>query len=258
MKKIWVLTLTILLASATFSACNLNLGENTSARSDSEKRDEEKTEKVEKKEKKNKDKAEKTVAQNDEDLIAEDKTSAPDPKSNALSGSERPAGESKAISNALGTKNQVASNDDWLYVYDSRRGYGFYVPNGTTGDRGKVKNVDTFAGFTPNNIGIYVFAWQDRQATRETLLKNAKNILEGMGETVKTGEIVGASDNFAVVEATSVDKQGVKSKMKVLVGTDVTDNYVMIVGCDEKDYNAKKATIEQIWGSFEMWSGGRR
>jgi len=32
----------------------------------------------------------------------------------------------------------------------------------------------------------------------------------------------------------------------------------MIVGCDEKDYHAKKAVIEQIWGSFEMWSGGRR
>jgi hypothetical protein len=258
MKKLQILTLTILLTSAFFTACSLKLGESTSAESNAEKKDEKKTEKVEKKEKNTEGKSEKVSLKSDEDSMAEDETSAPDPKSNALSDAERPAGESKAVSNALGKQNQVASNKDWLYVHDSRRGYGFYVPHGTTGDRGKVKNVDTFAGYTPNNIGIYVFAWKDRQATRETLLKNAKDILEGMGETVMTGEIVGASDNFAVVEATSVDKQGVKSKMKVLVGTDVTDNYVMIVGCDEKDYNAKKAVIEQIWGSFEMWSGGRR
>jgi hypothetical protein len=32
----------------------------------------------------------------------------------------------------------------------------------------------------------------------------------------------------------------------------------MIVGCDEKDYEAKKNTIDNIWGSFEMWSGGVR
>jgi general stress protein 26 len=52
------------------------------------------------------------------------------------------------------------------------------------------------------------------------------------------------------------DKEGKKSKVKVLVGTDVTDNYVMIVGTEEAKYAANTKIIDEIWGSFEMWSGG--
>ena len=52
MKKLQILTLTILLTSAFFTACSLKLGESTSAESNAEKKDEKKTEKVEKKEKK--------------------------------------------------------------------------------------------------------------------------------------------------------------------------------------------------------------
>jgi general stress protein 26 len=44
--------------------------------------------------------------------------------------------------------------------------------------------------------------------------------------------------------------------MKILVGTDVTDNYVMIVGTDESKFEANKEIIDAIWGSFEMWSLG--
>ncbi len=255
MKKVWILTLTVLSVSLFFTACSFKLGENSSAKSDTEKRDEEKTEKIEKN--KNDKMSEKIVAKNDEETIAEDKETAPDPKSNALSGSERPTGESDSVSNALGKQKTAVSTNNWLYVKDSRKGYGFYVPDGTTGDWGKVQNVDTFAGYTPNNVGIYVFAWKDKKATREKLMESATSILEGMGETITTGKIVGSSNIYSVAEATSVDQAGVKSKMKVLVGTDVNDNYVMIVGCDEKDYETKKNTIDAVWGSFEMWSGGR-
>jgi len=254
MKKLQILTLTILLTSAFFTACSLKLGESTSAESNAEKKDEKKTERVEKKEKKTDDKSDKVSLKTDEDST-EDETSAPDPKSNALSDSERPAGESKAVSNALGKQKTPASTSNWLYVYDSSRGYGFSVPKGTTGDWGKVQNVDTFAGFTPDGIGIYVFAWKDKKMTREKLTESATKILEGMGETITTGRVVGSSNIYGVAEATSVDQAGVKSKMKVLVGMDVSDNYVMIVGCDEKDYEAKKSTIDAVWGSFEMWSG---
>jgi hypothetical protein len=44
--------------------------------------------------------------------------------------------------------------------------------------------------------------------------------------------------------------------MKMLVGTDVTDNYVMVVYTPEDKYEANKSIIDQIWGSFEMYSGG--
>ncbi|MBX7174292.1 MAG: hypothetical protein K1X72_25185 [Pyrinomonadaceae bacterium] len=231
-------------------ACQFKAGGDTEPKTEKS-TDSEKTEKTEKS-----DKTEKKTSKSDEDRIAQNKETAPDAQSNALSGSERPSGESKSVSNALGTdKTSAASNGNWLYVYDSRKGYGFYVPPGTTGDWGKTSGVDTFAGFTPNKVGIYVFAWKDRSATRETLLNSAKNILEAMGETIKTGNVLGSSDNYVVVEATSVDKQGVNSKMRILVGTDVTDKYVMIVGCDEKEFDKKKETVDAIWGSFEMWSG---
>jgi len=255
MKKLWMLTLTILLTSLFFTACSFKLGDNTSAKSDTEKKDEVKTEKIEKK--KDSKKSEKIVAKSDEETIAEDKETAPDAKSNALSGSERPAGESESVSNALGKQKTPDSTSNWLYVYDNRRGYGFSVPADTTGDWGKVQNVDTFAGYTPNNVGIYVFAWKDKNANHEKLMESATKILEGMGETITTGKMVGSSNIYSVAEAISVDQAGVKSKMKVLVGTDVSDNYVMIVGCDEKDYEAKKNTIDAVWGSFEMWSGVR-
>lgn len=251
MEKVLMLVMIIFSVSLFPTACSINLGENSSAKSDTVKKSEEKTEKIEKDDKK----ADKTVAKSDEEKIAEDKETEPDPKSNALSGSTRPEGEADSVSNALGKQKTATNTNNWLYVYDSRKGYGFYVPAGTTGDWGKVNKVDTFAGYTPNNVGIYVFAWKDRQATRETLMENATSILEGMGETVTTGKIVGSSKNYSVAEATSIDGNGVKSKMRVLVGTDVTDNYVMIVGCDEADYNSKKDTIDAIWGSFEMWSG---
>lgn len=247
MKKFWILLTTILLIGTMFSTCTLKLGGDTEARP-------EKKETAAKPEKSAK--PDKKPSKSDEELAAQDKETAPDAQSNALSGSERPSGESKSVSDAIGGSNKnAASNGQWLYVYDSRKGYGFYVPEGTTGDWGKTSGVDTFAGQTPNKIGIYVFAWKDRTATRETLLNSAKTILEAMGETIKTGNVLGSSDNYVVVEATSVDKQGVNSKMRILVGTDVTDKYVMIVGCDEKDFDKKKDTVDAVWGSFEMWSG---
>lgn len=246
MKKLWILSITILLIGTMFSACTFKLGGDTEAKSEKPK-----TEKTEKSEKQDK-----RPTKSDEELAAQDKETTPDAKSNALSGSERPSGESKSVSDAIGGSNKnAAANGNWLYVYDSRKGYGFYVPNGTTGDWGKTSGVDTFAGQTPNQVGIYVFAWKDRTATRETLLNSAKTILEAMGESIKTGSVLGASDNYVVVEATSVDKQGVNSKMRILVGTDVTDKYVLIVGCDQKDFDKKKETVDAIWGSFEMWSG---
>ncbi|MBS1794884.1 MAG: hypothetical protein JSS81_13575 [Acidobacteria bacterium] len=251
MKRWWWLTTTILLAGVLFSACTLKFGDAPGTTAEKPKTD--KSEKPDKTEKT--DVTEKKTAKSDEELIAREKETAPDARSNALNGSDRPAGESNSVSNALGTDRTAASSGQWLYVYDSRKGYGFYVPDGTTGDWGKTGGVDTFAGFTPNKVGIYVFAWKDRSATRETLLNSAQSILEGMGETIKTGNVIGSSDNYVVVEATSVDRQGVNSKMRVLVGTDVTDKYVMIVGCDEKEFDRKKETVDAIWGSFEMWSG---
>lgn len=145
---------------------------------------------------------------------------------------------------------------EWVYYSDEVKGYGFSLPKGSTGDSTSEGGVDTFVAVTPDDITVIVFAFKDSTLTKKDLLDRAEKALNAMGETVTTGELKGESDDYAVADASSVSKDGTKSKLKVLVGTDVTDNYVMFVRSDEASYDAKKATMDMIWGSFEMYSGG--
>lgn len=70
------------------------------------------------------------------------------------------------------------------------------------------------------------------------------------------GALKGESDEYAVADATSIHPERGKGKLRILVGTDVTDNYVMIIGTDDGKFAANEAIIDQIWGGFEIWSGG--
>jgi hypothetical protein len=64
------------------------------------------------------------------------------------------------------------------------------------------------------------------------------------------------SDDYGLFDLTSTDSDGKKWKSKVLVATDVTDNYIVIVSSDETKFDANKEIVDAIWGSFEMFSGG--
>ena len=88
------------------------------------------------------------------------------------------------------------------------------------------------------------------------MLKTAEAALAEMGQTIQAGKLTGESDDYSIAEATMTSKDGVKSKVKVLVATDVSDNFVMVVGTDEAKFAANEKIIDEIWGSFEMWSGG--
>lgn len=159
-----------------------------------------------------------------------------------------------------GTAKTAKSNpvpSDWIYVYDEAKGYGFFVPAGTTGGQESSEGVDTFLASTPapSELGIVVISFKDKEMSKENLLDVAVKFLEGTGETVQAGKLTNESDDYAVAEATTM-ADGKKGKAKILVGTDVTDNYVMIVGGDEDKFTANAKTIDEIWGSFEMWSGG--
>lgn len=168
----------------------------------------------------------------------------------ALTNEKKPEGTAKTAKS-----NPVPS--DWIYVYDEAKGYGFSVPAGTTGEQGTSEGVDTFLASTPapSELGIVVISFKNKEMTKENLLDVAVKFLEGMGETVQVGKLTDQSDDYAVAEATTM-ADGKKGKAKILVGTDVTDNYVLIVGGDEDKYAANTKTIDEIWGSFEMWSGG--
>jgi len=179
-----------------------------------------------------------------------DTTAKSDKTKPALTNEKKPEGTAKTAKN-----NPVPS--DWIYVYDENKGYGFSVPAGTTGGQETSDGVDTFVASTPapSELGIVVISFKDKDMTKDNLLDVAVKFLEGMGETVQAGKLTDESDEYAVAEATTM-AGGKKGKAKILVGTDVTDNYVLIIGGDEDKYTANLKTIDEIWGSFEMWSGG--
>jgi hypothetical protein len=168
----------------------------------------------------------------------------------ALTNEKKPEGTAKTAKN-----NPVPS--DWIYVYDESKGYGFSVPAGTTGGHDSSEGMDAFVASTPapSELGIVVLAFKDKTMTKDDLLNVAVKFLEEMGETVQAGKLTNESADYAVAEATTT-QDGKKGKAKILVGTDVTDNYVMIIGGDDDKYSANVKTIDEIWGSFEMWSGG--
>ncbi len=74
MKKLWILTLTVLSVSLFFTACSFKVGDNTSTKSTTEKKSVEKTEKVGKKS--NANKSEITMAKSNEETIAENEETA--------------------------------------------------------------------------------------------------------------------------------------------------------------------------------------
>lgn len=145
---------------------------------------------------------------------------------------------------------------DWDYIYDKKKGYGFYVPTGSTMDSSSYKGVDVTGLTTPTNVDIYVIAFKDKTLTKADLLETAVLFLEEMGHTVTPGALQAESEDYAIADATTTHAEFGKSKLRILVGTDITDNYIMIIGASEKNFAANEKIIDTIWGSFEMWSGG--
>ena len=147
---------------------------------------------------------------------------------------------------------------NWEYISDKKKGYGFYVPTGTTLEADSYKGVDVAALTTPapTKIDIFVLAFKDKTLTKEDLLETAVLFLEELGQEVTPGELRAESEDYAIADATTVHPELGKGKLRILVGTEITDNYIMIIGTTVKNFDANEKTIDTIWGSFEMWSGG--
>jgi hypothetical protein len=156
----------------------------------------------------------------------------------------------------LNGKKAVPKN--WDYIYDKKKGYGFYVPSASSTETIKVKGVDIAVINTGavTDVDIFVLAFKDKTLTKDDLLVFAVEFLEGLGQTVTPGELQAEDSVYAVADATTVLEDGSKGKLRILVGTDITDNYIMIIGATPKNFAANEEMIDTIWGSFEMWSGG--
>jgi hypothetical protein len=178
----------------------------------------------------------------------------PEPKTE-IKNEKKPEGQQ---SKALPADKKVPVPENWVYYSDEVKGYGFWLPEGSVGDSTTRGGTDVFVAKAPppSDVRVEVYAWKDKTLTKEDLLNMTIADMKEQGENVTAGSLQGESEDYALAEATSVDSDGKKYKMKILVGTDVTDNYVMVVYTDEAKYEANKAIIDQIWGNFEMYSGG--
>ncbi|MCA1558510.1 MAG: hypothetical protein LC731_08225 [Acidobacteria bacterium] len=178
----------------------------------------------------------------------------PDPKTE-IKNEKKPEGQQ---AKGLPADKKVPVPQNWIYYSDEVKGYGFYLPEGSVGESANVNGTDVFVAKVPepSNVRVEVYAWKDKTLTKEALLNMTVDSMKEQGENVTAGTLQGESDDYALAEASSVDVDGKKYKMKILVATDVTDNYVMVVYTDEDKYEANKAIIDQIWGNFEMYSGG--
>ncbi|HEY0323493.1 MAG TPA: hypothetical protein VGC66_21225 [Pyrinomonadaceae bacterium] len=183
------------------------------------------------------------------------KAKPPEPKTE-IKNEKKPEGQQ---SKAIPADKKVPVPANWIYYSDEVKGYGFWLPEGSIGDSTTTSSgTDVFVAKvpSPSDVRVEVYAWKDKTLTKDDLLKMTIDDMKEQGENVTAGTLQGESDDYALAEASSVDSDGKKYKMKILVGTDITDNYVMVVYTPEDKYEANKAIIDQIWGNFEMYSGG--
>ncbi len=185
-------------------------------------------------------------------------TSAP-VKAAEVPAAPKPAAQKPAVKKSVPTaKKPHAVPGDWTVLVDPVRLYGFAVPAGTRDHHESKDGVDVYVAEVPkpHDIQVFAVAYKDRTRTREDLLVQAKHVLELMGnDDVKMGEAKELTADYALADATC-KSDGKAWKVRVLVATDVTDNYILLVGSPESEFEANEATIDTIWGSFEMLSGG--
>jgi hypothetical protein len=148
---------------------------------------------------------------------------------------------------------------DWVKLTDSTKGYEFMVPAGTEGKQQTENGVDVYMASVPApyELGVMVLAFKNENASKDDLLKSATASLEALGEKdIKFEALTEINGDYSVATFTSTGKDGKKGKGKVLVATDVTDNYIVLVGGDEAKFAGNEKTMDAIWGSFAMHSGG--
>lgn len=148
---------------------------------------------------------------------------------------------------------------DWTRMENASMGFAFSVPKDSKDHQDKKGGKDIFVAITPkpHEILVYVAAWKDASKTKEDLLKEATAMMVAEGEKdVAQTNVTELNEDYTIATVTSTGDKGEKTKCRALVAVDVTDNYVMLVCTEEKDFKTNETTVDEIWGSFEMYSGG--
>jgi hypothetical protein len=174
----------------------------------------------------------------------------------------KPAAKPAAVKSVPTEKLAHPIPTDWVEINEEKRGFSFSMPKGSTAHAEDKNGVAAYIGILPapnDKVAVMVVAYKDAKKTLDDLAKEGEEALtKGFGETnpkiLKTLEI---SPDYRLVELTTEDaKDKSVSHWKILCGTDVTDNYVMIVGTPASELKANEPTMDEVWGSFDMRSGG--
>ena len=147
----------------------------------------------------------------------------------------------------------------WERMVDDVKGFAFSVPEGSESKQESQGGVDVFMAVVPkpHDIAVMAVVYKDASKTKDDLSQNVVEIIQGMGDTdvnVESSEEL--NDDYSLLTITSKDDQGAATKSRALVATDITDNYILIVASPATEFDANADTVDAIWGSFEMFSGG--
>ena len=187
------------------------------------------------------------------------KGAKPSGSSNSNSASANANKASANLGKSVPAAKTVPVPANWDTMADEEKGYGFQLPAGSQTHNENHDGVDVFAASTPepSKVALFVMAFKNRSLSKDDLLKFASGFLEGLNEKdIKIGMAVELSGDYSLATISSTDENGKVTKGKVLVATDVSDNYVMILGTPEADFAENEKIIDAIWGSFTMRSGG--
>lgn len=185
----------------------------------------------------------------------------PTQQANAAGAAGNPA-KPKAKKALAADKKPHAIPAAWTQITHEEKGFAFSVPAGSTDSHGSQDGVDVYTAKLPaphDKVYLLVAAYKDAKKTKEDLLKDAAHILEATGaKEVKHGDVKELDGDHSLTDFTFLggEKKDEKTKVRALVATDVTDNYVLLAGTTEDHFKQSEETVDTIWGSFEMFSGG--
>ena len=150
--------------------------------------------------------------------------------------------------------------DEWTELVDDVKGFSFSVPKGTKDHQESKNGVNIYVAEVPkpHEVQVMAVSFKDAKKTKSDLIKDSLKIIESVGnKDIVAGEPQELNDDYSLTDVTCADSaNGVKWRIRVLVAVDVTDNYLLLVGAPESEFKQSEETIDTIWGSFDMRSGG--
>ncbi|HEY6330097.1 MAG TPA: hypothetical protein VI756_12230, partial [Blastocatellia bacterium] len=116
---------------------------------------------------------------------------------------------------------------DWTTYTDTERGYKLRLPKGTVTDSKVTDGFDRFIASVPEpqKTAVMIVSFRESTFTKDELLEAAKRTLEKVGEAnIKIDSRSRISDDYELAYVSSTSGNGTITHLKVLLGTNGTDN----------------------------------